>query len=102
MRVISSSIFGSSATFFSTIMNNCIFHRAIRQTHDCVHKGLRKCDDSTPENLVSSMLKVVAKSISCPPIYDPPSARRTTDSGSHLFSPILLMVAGAVLLSVLQ
>jgi len=66
-----------------------------------VHKGLKQCKDSTPENLVSSMLKAVAKAISCPPIYDPPPQRYTGSAG-QLSGSIFFMMAGAVLVNALH
>lgn len=70
--------------------------KSLKQLHDCSHKGLRKCDDSTPENLVTSMLKTVSKAVGCVTIPEPPS-RQTSGaeymSASHLLLlPCILVV----------
>ncbi|CAG7837829.1 unnamed protein product [Allacma fusca] len=64
--------------------------KSLKQLHDCSHQGLSKCDDSTPENLVTSMLKAVSKAVGCSTIPEPPS--RQTSAAEYMTTSHFLLL----------
>ena len=79
--------FGSLTYGFTP--DNC---RRLFVSHDCVVNGLRLCEDSTPSNVVDSLLKAVEKELPC---------KRATSGAEQSLSavwPMLLLSWTAALL----
>jgi hypothetical protein len=72
---------------------------SVGQIHQCL-TPLRKCKDVTPENLISSMVRQVGKSLNCPPLIDPYVDGRTSNDNIAIASSRLIIFASTFLLGV--